>query len=162
MFFFRIHQPPAALQVSGSVLDALPKVLCSSPAGRMTTPPIGEVLHLPGTRQVDHNSQRSTVGARRQLTPTRLQFCSRKTKKPKRSASGCTSGSPHSADMNPRGCHRTTMSTWAFSVFGKINEQKTKRLPCLLARSLSNPGGVSVITWDAKWVNLTSKSRIWS
>lgn len=82
MFFFRIHQPPAALQVSGSVLDALPKVLCSSPAGRMTTPPIGEVLHLPGTRQGDHNSQRSTVGARRQLTPHPSPILLEKNKKP--------------------------------------------------------------------------------
>lgn len=56
MFFLYIHQPPAAL-LSERMLDALPKVLSSSPADRMTTPPIGEVLHLPEMRQVDHNNQ---------------------------------------------------------------------------------------------------------
>lgn len=57
MFFLHVHQPPAAPH-SERMLDASPKkVLCSSPAGRMTTPPKGEVMHLPGMRLVDHNKQ---------------------------------------------------------------------------------------------------------
>lgn len=56
-----IHQPPTALH-SERMLDALPKVLCFSPAGRMTTPPIGEALHLPGMRQVNPNNQWCAVG----------------------------------------------------------------------------------------------------
>lgn len=58
--------------------------------------------------------------------------------KPQYSAPGCTTSSPFSADMNPRGTRCTTTSS-AFSIFEKINEQasalqKTPLLPLLLSK----------------------------
>ena len=118
------------------------KVLSSSPAGRMTTPPTGEVLHLPGIGQVNHN-QWSSVGASRQLNPicppaNRLE----KNKTQHTAPLVEQPGSLYSADMNPRGTHCKTMSSPACSNLGKIKEApQTKRVPRFLYRCLSNPWG---------------------
>lgn len=78
------------------------KVLRSSPAGRMTTSPEGEVMHLPGASLVSHNKRQEHHGSAQTARPRFLPPCLRKTKT-QRSASGCTSGSPCCADMNPGG-----------------------------------------------------------
>lgn len=120
------------------------KVLRSSPAGRMTTSPEGEVMHLPGVSLVSHNKRQEHHGSAQTARPRFLPPCLRKTKT-QRSASGCTSGSPCCADMNPGGAggvgsHRTTSSGSTFSIFRKINEQAlSKRLACLPPHCLSRP-----------------------
>lgn len=165
MFSPDIHQPPATFH-SERTLDALPKVLSSSPADRMTTPPIGEVLHLPGMRQVSHNKQQSSVGSCRHPSQSVFLFCfvfsfywKKKTK--------CSSAPParrpafkYRADTNPRGTHCTTVSGPAFSIFRKINEQAhSKTIPCIISHFQSNPQGFPAITSDTKWVILLQKLR---
>lgn len=131
MFFLYIHQPPAAPH-SERMLDALPKVLSSSPASRVTTPKFCTFQEW----------DKSTVTTNRALLGLAGSVYSDREKQNLTQHLWAYNQASYSADMSPRALtvqpHQVLPSA---SLERLMSRWTPKGSPRFLSHFLSNPGG---------------------